>query len=740
MANIPIKHINSGDTVSTAFDIVNYNFDLLLLNGGGPRGIQGTQGQQGNRGIQGLQGLQGSKGASVYTSIEEAQANNGIYFDTQNLYTIDYSGGGGGSEEQHVSEETASLNPFVLQDNVIRTNTASAVDKPLVLGLGEKRLTDGAVENVNSSLNVVCGVPSDSGLQYGSMSFLHCQYHEEDPNALEISGKSIVRGDGNGGLHIEPAGEIRIHGSNDNRSGVVLEGLYNVQNGSLLNVGNTGIVGSADWAAVGNTFFPTSGPGVIGGDSVGNMIGRIKMHNTTYNSLTGNNGIIESPNGIALSVGNGSTLHSFNYGLGCVCLYDGNKHPYSLKSLDAPALFIRNRERNISSIPSKDGSLENITNPHCATITVSSEGGTNHFKTGLLQVRGQIVYKLVRQMESTSPIDNNESVYRGMNCDVFLGGGDHFAENRMSSYGTTPGNGGTAYVSGGVSARSYNPGSGSMINDTKSYTKNYGDVKIGINPLLHYGEGLPYAESSTYETRDVDICANRIVSVNADLRDVDNSLGELDPKKSIGMQVNTNLTVTNSGNVYEPGSDNKKYKTYYSLDDAVAKYRSTPVLVDDLSECSVMSGVMLNATGVGAGSNYRCRWIRVGNIVTATYYRINHEGDVWAYLPVMYVALKERKLLGLGNIVTATAIPNEGIFSNRNTIDISSYIPDGSNVATITYDLSYVKDFDMITSDGHSLGWVCLQATGSGVYSANIRNIFQGIDPEISPFDFRELP
>lgn len=54
MANIVIKEILASDTVSDLVDKVNFNFDQLLLNGGGPSGpigISGIQGPIGPRGV-----------------------------------------------------------------------------------------------------------------------------------------------------------------------------------------------------------------------------------------------------------------------------------------------------------------------------------------------------------------------------------------------------------------------------------------------------------------------------------------------------------------------------------------------------------------------------------------------------------------------------------------------------------------------------------------------------------------
>lgn len=53
MANITIKEILSADKVSQLVDKVNFNFDQLLVNGGGPAGPRGTTGDSGPQGITG---------------------------------------------------------------------------------------------------------------------------------------------------------------------------------------------------------------------------------------------------------------------------------------------------------------------------------------------------------------------------------------------------------------------------------------------------------------------------------------------------------------------------------------------------------------------------------------------------------------------------------------------------------------------------------------------------------------
>jgi hypothetical protein len=63
---ITLKHINYSDSDTIKLDKVNYNFDQLVANGGGPIGPQGPIGQSGPQGTTGQQGFQGPVGDIGY--------------------------------------------------------------------------------------------------------------------------------------------------------------------------------------------------------------------------------------------------------------------------------------------------------------------------------------------------------------------------------------------------------------------------------------------------------------------------------------------------------------------------------------------------------------------------------------------------------------------------------------------------------------------------------------------------
>lgn len=69
MSQLNLKQILSGDNLSTVVDKLNYNFDQIILNGGGPqglRGILGGPGLPGPRGLIGNPGPQGEHGTYVF--------------------------------------------------------------------------------------------------------------------------------------------------------------------------------------------------------------------------------------------------------------------------------------------------------------------------------------------------------------------------------------------------------------------------------------------------------------------------------------------------------------------------------------------------------------------------------------------------------------------------------------------------------------------------------------------------
>jgi hypothetical protein len=60
---INLKQIRALDTDNIKLDKINYNFDQLIANGGGPKGYIGSNGNNGAQGFQGASGVQGGRGS-----------------------------------------------------------------------------------------------------------------------------------------------------------------------------------------------------------------------------------------------------------------------------------------------------------------------------------------------------------------------------------------------------------------------------------------------------------------------------------------------------------------------------------------------------------------------------------------------------------------------------------------------------------------------------------------------------
>jgi hypothetical protein len=69
---INLKQINTSDSDNIKLDKVNYNFDQLVANGGGPQGPTGPKGDTGFQGVMGPRGFQGITGAQGPTGADAA--------------------------------------------------------------------------------------------------------------------------------------------------------------------------------------------------------------------------------------------------------------------------------------------------------------------------------------------------------------------------------------------------------------------------------------------------------------------------------------------------------------------------------------------------------------------------------------------------------------------------------------------------------------------------------------------
>ncbi len=84
---INLKQIRVFDTDNIKLDKINYNFDQLIVNGGGPKGYTGSDGPTGFQGFQGAIGIQGDRGFQGVQGDDAPSASSYWEAVPQNLLT-----------------------------------------------------------------------------------------------------------------------------------------------------------------------------------------------------------------------------------------------------------------------------------------------------------------------------------------------------------------------------------------------------------------------------------------------------------------------------------------------------------------------------------------------------------------------------------------------------------------------------------------------------------------------------
>jgi len=72
--SLNLKPVLNTQTDNEKLDVVNYNFDQIVNNGGGPKGYQGATGSQGLTGLTGAQGSQGNSGPTGVQGLQGSAA------------------------------------------------------------------------------------------------------------------------------------------------------------------------------------------------------------------------------------------------------------------------------------------------------------------------------------------------------------------------------------------------------------------------------------------------------------------------------------------------------------------------------------------------------------------------------------------------------------------------------------------------------------------------------------------
>jgi len=228
---IQLQDINAGDTIQGMVQKINYNFDQIQANGGGPRGVQGERGERGEMGPRGARGLQGERGCAWFamdgdrgipqTPMIEPQENDlGI---DENGYVWIYVVDGGMShwEVTDFNITSALDSPFA-----VRGSVGAIVEKSdfseyyLTFGSTFNGITERSIETKPSI--VICNNtmgeahPHTDGIEF-YRDFVHTDY---------FSGRISVNYDGDRAiLDIHSDGDTRLSSSDGvDRNSLVVEG------------------------------------------------------------------------------------------------------------------------------------------------------------------------------------------------------------------------------------------------------------------------------------------------------------------------------------------------------------------------------------------------------------------------------------------------------------------------------------------------------------------------------------
>lgn len=225
---ISLLDINPGDTIQGMVEKINYNFDQLQANGGGPQGIRGEQGDQGVRGPRGFQGDQGVRGNMWFIKTngtspipDETPTDNDLSFDgNAEVYIFSE----GAWEDTHFNIASALESPFAAFDNDSIGVRNVYEDRHLVLGAIED------LDNINTkpSLVICTNMASDADSHTDGIEFYH---REDNTEGLEPSnrfGGLGIKTDSfsNMELTLESVGTLKITANTDtnDETSLVLEG------------------------------------------------------------------------------------------------------------------------------------------------------------------------------------------------------------------------------------------------------------------------------------------------------------------------------------------------------------------------------------------------------------------------------------------------------------------------------------------------------------------------------------
>lgn len=463
-SNIPFTDINAGHTISEMVDIINTNFDLVNLKGGGPEGIQGIQGVLGFSGPQGTQGIQGKHGNGWVTSenLDEAEAGD-LYLTPEGVVqTYD------GTSFQDVYNLTDELvSPFTHTGANIHPKN-EFLNGTLVLG--------GTTPSTNTMLNIIGSQPSlalSTGAVNAEMKIGENNFQISSNNVLISSNGGASIGVKSGNIvNISPLADMttnnEIHPfvTADNEGNIKHEEWkWGIRNNCVISNENLSncYVGDDEHAIDGVWIKPD------GNINFQNETGKyLKINSKNTGETTLKNVIKLNEKGI--SVGSYSNNDDFNFDPNNKGVYISGGSNRTCGHLTFVGSTSFEKYVNYDSALTPGGSGQN------SVVVPSYLLDINNIQNNSIKDNSPlitIVPKIKNYFANTLHIKGG--TYMGKGYDVLINGGDGIGEANNSTN-----TGGDVYIAGGE-----NKSTGGGNNEIIGSLYNFGDVIIGVNPNNH---------------------------------------------------------------------------------------------------------------------------------------------------------------------------------------------------------------------------------------------------------------
>ncbi len=222
-----LKQIFIADSDNDKLDKVNYNFDQILANGGGPVGAQGATGAQGFTGFQGDQGPQGAQGS------QGPQGPSGL--DGDITWKLNESSSAGNSTLIPIHDDQVYSNPPTIMIGVDKNDSRYddvLEDVALLINKKSGVFTDNLylTDDSTPSARVIFRIATQGGVTTYSEGF-------NIPNGVKKYGASkFIYGDGQSEYASISATELKVNVD------TLIESNSEFRGSSLkINLGNPGI-------------------------------------------------------------------------------------------------------------------------------------------------------------------------------------------------------------------------------------------------------------------------------------------------------------------------------------------------------------------------------------------------------------------------------------------------------------------------------------------------------------------